>query len=124
MGNTVFVLPQGKGKGEKMTEQQIILTLATKVMGWKRYGETEFWHGENGNLFDSSLWNPLQNIADAWLIVEKMGQSEHKNKFDHYIDSNFFITELTPERICQAAVAAILASKEQTIKEAYPNHFS
>lgn len=39
----------------EMTERQIILTLATKVMGWKRYGETEFWHGDNGNLFDSSL---------------------------------------------------------------------
>jgi len=55
-----------------MTEQQIIVTLATKVMGWKRYGETDFWHGDNGNLFDSSLWNPLQNIADSWMLVEKL----------------------------------------------------
>jgi|GEM_PF-1341133 len=60
-----------------MNEQQIILTLATKIMGWKRYGETEFWHGENGNLFDPSLWNPLQNIADAWMIIEKL-----KDNFD------------------------------------------
>lgn len=55
-----------------MTERQIIETLATKVMGWKRYGDTNFWHGDNGNLFDSSLWNPLKNIADAWMIVDKL----------------------------------------------------
>ncbi|MBG9944664.1 hypothetical protein ABE237_00675 [Brevibacillus formosus] len=57
-----------------MNEQQIILTLATKIMGWKRYGETEFWHGENGNLFDSSFWNPIHNMADAWMLMEKLRQ--------------------------------------------------
>lgn len=55
-----------------MTDQQIVLTLATKVMGWKRYEETDYWYGDNGNLFNSSLWNPLQNIADAWQVVEKL----------------------------------------------------
>ncbi|QDS35231.1 BC1872 family protein [Brevibacillus brevis] len=55
-----------------MTELQIVLTLATKVMEWKRYEETDFWYGDNGNLFNSSLWNPLQNIADAWQVVEKL----------------------------------------------------
>ncbi len=55
-----------------MTEKELVLTLATKVMEWKRYGETEFWYGDNGNLFDSSFWNPLQNIADAWQVVEKL----------------------------------------------------
>ncbi|MCR8983206.1 BC1872 family protein [Brevibacillus laterosporus] len=57
-----------------MTEQQIIVTLATKVMGWKQYDETDFWFGDNGNLFNSSLWNPLQNIADAWQLMEKLKQ--------------------------------------------------
>ncbi|ERM19017.1 BC1872 family protein [Brevibacillus laterosporus] len=55
-----------------MTDQQIILTLATKVMGWKRYQETDFWFGDNGNLFNSSLWNPLENIADAFQVVDRL----------------------------------------------------
>lgn len=59
-----------------MTEQQIVLMLATKVMGWKRYEETDFWYGDNGNLFNSSLWNPLQNISDAWMLVEKIGSPD------------------------------------------------
>jgi len=44
-----------------MTEQQIIETLATKVMGWKE-DDLIKWVG----------WNPLQNIADAWQLVEKL----------------------------------------------------
>lgn len=55
-----------------MTDNEIILTLATKVMGWKRYEETDFWYGDNGNLFDSSLWNPLQDIDDMWQVLEKL----------------------------------------------------
>ncbi|AYB39702.1 BC1872 family protein [Brevibacillus laterosporus] len=55
-----------------MTEQQIIVTLATKVMGWKRYQETDFWFGDNGNLFNSSLWNPLENIAAAFQVMDKL----------------------------------------------------
>ncbi|MGG1444909.1 hypothetical protein ABE354_23235 [Brevibacillus laterosporus] len=61
-----------------MTEQQIIETLATEVMGWKRYQETDFWFGDNGNLFNSSLWNPRQNIADAWQLVDKIGPFEYR----------------------------------------------
>lgn len=91
-----------------MTEQQIIETLATKVMGWQPGIDFELRLGLILRNWGTEEWNPLQNIADAWMIVEKMGQSEHRSEFDHYIDSNFFITELTPERICQAAVAAVL----------------
>ena len=87
-----------------MTDQQIILTLATKVMGWKRYGETDFWYGDNGNLFDHSFWNPLQNIADAWMIVDKF-----RNKKDPIIRAEFalrlpvLIYEIKPRDICLAA---------------------
>lgn len=88
----------------EMTDQQIILTLATKVMGWKRYGETDFWYGDNGNLFDHSFWNPLQNIADAWMIVEKF-----RNKKDPIIKAKFvlhlpvLIYEIKPRDISLAA---------------------
>jgi len=52
-----------------MTEQQIIETLATKVMGW-------YWIGDgrvnklNGE--EPTRWNPLQDITDAWMIAEKL----------------------------------------------------
>lgn len=66
-----------------MTEKQIVLTLATKVMGWKRYEETDYWYGDNGNLLNSSLWNPLQNIADAIQVAEKLfGEEYHISKHD------------------------------------------
>ncbi|RNB90179.1 hypothetical protein EDM59_01650 [Brevibacillus nitrificans] len=81
-----------------MTEQQIVLTLATKIMGWKRYGETDFWYGDNGNLFDSSLWNPLQNIADAWMIMEKIKDTDIGDDFDDIMD-HFNLTQITPEKI-------------------------
>ncbi|TQR29416.1 hypothetical protein C7Y45_28880 [Brevibacillus brevis] len=81
-----------------MTDQQIILTLATKVMGWKRYGETDFWYGDNGNLFDHSFWNPLQNIADAWMIVEKIKDTDIGDDFDFTMD-HFCLTQITPEQI-------------------------
>lgn len=54
-------------------EQQIIETLATKVMGW--HEEEMRWADENGDPIYLERWNPLQNIADAWQLVEK---------FDYY----------------------------------------
>ena len=59
-----------------MTEQQIIETLATKVMGWEKAVATdgkEYW--DNGKFCGGIWlrdWNPLQNIADAWQVVEKL----------------------------------------------------
>lgn len=45
-----------------MTEQQIVVTLATKVMGWSKE-QIDFLY---------PAWNPLQNIADAWQVVEQI----------------------------------------------------
>lgn len=44
-----------------MTDQQIIETLATKVMGWAE-GVSSYYPS----------WNPLQNIADAWQVVDRL----------------------------------------------------
>lgn len=55
-----------------MEEKEIVLTIATEVMGWERHENTYFWQGDNGNFFDSSLWNPLQNIADAWQVLKRL----------------------------------------------------
>lgn len=56
-----------------MTDQQIIETLATKVMGWTTKSETSlFWLDTDGQLRPKHNWNPTQNIADAWQVVEKL----------------------------------------------------
>jgi hypothetical protein len=101
-----------------MTEQQIIETLATKVMGWKRDTSEYFdggewvsvrtWSYENGKYAAGSGWNPLQNIADAWMIVQKMAKADPvtSHKFQEAL-SMYCIYDITPERICWAAWQAI-----------------
>lgn len=79
-----------------MTEQQIIETLAIRVMGWSNASHMYI------------VWNPLQNIADAWMIVEKMGQG---NDEAHYRFVKYFmgwsIHDITPKEICRAAIEAV-----------------
>ncbi|MGW9128088.1 BC1872 family protein [Paenibacillus chitinolyticus] len=101
-----------------MTEQQIIETLAMKVMGWTKDRAEDFaghewvikeiWREKNGQLAADGDWNPLQNIADAWMIVEKMGQG---NDEVHYRFVKYFmgwsIHDITPEEICKAAIEAV-----------------
>jgi len=59
----------------KHREQQIIETLATKVMGWTTKSESSnFWLDSDGQLRPKHNWNPLQNIADAWMLMEKLKQ--------------------------------------------------
>lgn len=59
-----------------MTDLEIVETLATKVMGWNKYSEVQ-WFGDvlcirPFTIGDWIEWNPLQNIADAWQVVEKL----------------------------------------------------
>ncbi|MGG3871645.1 BC1872 family protein [Brevibacillus laterosporus] len=78
-----------------MTEQQIIVTLATKVMGWvpippRPNGPPEVFpafcfpiyrdikdgcivaHKDADGVIDTAHWNPIQNIADAFQVVDKL----------------------------------------------------
>ncbi|MFS0553182.1 BC1872 family protein [Brevibacillus sp. 179-C9.3 HS] len=59
-----------------MTEQQLVETLATKVMGWEKgtnfYNQRDYFYGFDDTWIWASEWNPLQNIADAWHIVDKL----------------------------------------------------
>ncbi|MGK5511761.1 BC1872 family protein [Brevibacillus formosus] len=56
-----------------MTEQQIVETLGVKVMGWSKE--------QVGFLYPA--WNPLQNIADAIQVAEKLfGEEYHISKHD------------------------------------------
>lgn len=58
-----------------MTEQQIIETLATKLMGWERayHEDAERWGWLQLNpYYFRSSWHPLKNIDDAWLLADKL----------------------------------------------------
>ncbi|TRY22523.1 hypothetical protein FOI68_22245 [Brevibacillus sp. LEMMJ03] len=105
-------------KRSEVKEQQIIETLATKVMGWHRelhpkdekdqYGDF-VWCNESGEVMALVYkWNPLQNIADAWMIVQKMAKADPvtSHKFQEAL-SMYCIYDITPERICEAALKAI-----------------
>jgi len=106
-----------------MTEQQIIETLATKVMGWKIDG-VAYVKADNPDYMvgvQVANWNPLQNIADAWMLVEKLyigvipqspGAPEDM-KFlavleTHPYDSNIEVYAKTAqEAICKAALEVL-----------------
>lgn len=122
MGNTVLVLPQGKGEGEKMSEQQIIETLATKVMGWKTLSF------DDGDIFvedDKGIWRtwrPLQNISDAWQVVEKLyiavipqsPNAPEDMRFHAFVEDEPFgpkieaFAETAQKAICQVAMKLLL----------------
>lgn len=106
----------------ELTEQQIIVTLATKVMGWTLSRNELYWHID-GEIQAVSGWNPLQNIADAWQVVEQI----EKDGFDVqiYRGQGFTSVEIiepsqgmiigeyeggtTQESICHAALRVFAA---------------
>lgn len=68
-------------------KRQMVVDLATKVMGWRKVQSGE-WTITQGGLFfydhavdvayytdgkgGSHGWSPLDNIADAWMVVEAL----------------------------------------------------
>jgi hypothetical protein len=99
-------------KRSEVKEQQIIETLATKVMEWRQVnlGISIAWVDSEGRDISAQVdsWNPLQNIADAWMIVQKMAKADPvtSHKFQEAL-SMYCIYDITPERICEAALKAI-----------------
>jgi len=95
-----------------MTEQQIIETLATKVMGWHKaeFNGAERWYKECGNPAERINWNPLQNIADAWMLVDKLKEQEistelHADDGEYIVRVNYdrwFSNKAAPKAICTA----------------------
>lgn len=62
-----------------MTDEQIIEKLATEVMGWKLdegeddYGQSQlFWYDNSDEIRQDESWNPLEDMNDAWMVVEKL----------------------------------------------------
>ena len=87
---------------------------ALEVMGW-----SEDYKGKRHRVSQED-WDPLHNIAHAWLLVEEMRKKPRikRHKFDQLLrttyiaqngDSPFyesFTTWLHPAAICRAAVSA------------------
>ncbi|WP_309479418.1 BC1872 family protein [Brevibacillus agri] len=107
-----------------MTDQQIIETIAVKVMGWStKSKQSSFWLDSEGHLRPKRSWNPLQNISDAWQVVEQI----EKDGFDVqiYRGQGFTSVEIiessqgmiigeyeggtTQESICHAALRVFAA---------------
>nr|WP_113759833.1 hypothetical protein [Brevibacillus laterosporus] len=70
-----------------MTGQQIIETLATKVMGWiirddyrDHLNPRKIYFNEINSKWIRYVenWNPLENLADAWQLVDKIGPFEYR----------------------------------------------
>jgi hypothetical protein len=66
-----------------LSDKEIIETLATKLMGWEKrnmlgvsWAEKFGWFAPDGQFKTDDGWNPLQNLADAWQVV---------NEFDSYL---------------------------------------
>ena len=119
-----------------MTDKEKLQALAERVMGWQRplssFGVPymDVWQDSDGQIVSGACmrqWNPLENIADAWMVVERLRdqwtaatvQSEgHSDDFIHPFDDREFFEYLhrsadrrwpwaflyvTPRAICEAA---------------------
>jgi hypothetical protein len=86
-------------RGEMMDEKQIVETLATKVMGWQVrvdvvfVGKHLYYRSNDG---DFTHWNPLQKIADAWMLVEKL--KEQDISIEIHIDDGECIVRVNNDR--------------------------
>jgi hypothetical protein len=100
-----------------MTDQEKVELLATKVMGW--IPKTDYFVGDKridcfltdeGKRIAAYQWNPLQNIVDAWMIVEKFRAMRDTNYeayrafYEHVPES---IYAITPKAICNAALKVV-----------------
>ncbi|MED1664529.1 BC1872 family protein [Brevibacillus laterosporus] len=124
-----------------MTEQQIIVTLATKVMGWEQKNlpnndvglpyYAEYWiNGEGLKIKPVNFWNPLHSLADAFEVVDKLlsdfyifellGIEDGWFAIFKLVDGNFSYpkmfegTEKTREKaICNAAMKVIEGGEKE-----------
>jgi hypothetical protein len=119
------------------TDTEIIELLAREVMGWVADDPTcwkdsfgKIVAGRDGWSVDGVLpWNPLESIADAWMIVEKMAD-HHKDSFRLHsfggkesqanfkfggssVIGTYTKADTAPRAICLAALSAIRSTDQQ-----------
>ena len=55
-----------------MTDRELVIALAEKVMGWHTHAISERMWFTGTNSIPKGNWNPLESISDAWMIVERI----------------------------------------------------
>ncbi|OAJ75230.1 hypothetical protein AYJ08_00330 [Brevibacillus sp. SKDU10] len=104
-----------------MTEQQIIVTLATEVMGWHidtpYWSERKVWVKSPTQYDWIESWNPLQNLDDALQLVTrfetwqvtKMRTPSGDPKYRATVKANQYTAygETPQEAICKAAMEVV-----------------
>ncbi|MGG0792623.1 hypothetical protein ABE137_01120 [Brevibacillus laterosporus] len=100
-----------------MTEQQIIQTLATEVMGWHidtpYWSERKVWVKSPAQYDWIENWNPLKNLADAMQLVMRYETWQVTNmgdfKYRATVKANPYTAYgATPEEaICKAAMKVV-----------------
>ncbi|PPB12941.1 BC1872 family protein [Brevibacillus laterosporus] len=107
-----------------MTEQQIIETLATKVMGWEVL--TNDWRGlmfrrPDGMFVSEWSWNPFERLVDAFQVMDKLfialipqaGNPPEELKYLAVIDGRPIgrkievFAKTAQEAICKAAMEVV-----------------
>jgi hypothetical protein len=122
-----------------MTDREIVIALAEKVMGWRiiRHDSTgqecgfDYRDDQNRRCTVYS-WNPRTSIADAWIIVERMRElgfhflmmvshesglaiaSFYLGPHDRNDASRTQLHDQAPLAICRAALASI-EHRERTL---------
>lgn len=109
---------------ESMTDRELDIAVAEKVMGWylASWCGEEHWHSNNNHgekIVKENEWCPSTNISDAWQVVRKMERQENglpwfrlhqdeslwwKAEFEHKVEG---IAPEAPRAICIAALKAV-----------------
>ncbi|MCR8982639.1 BC1872 family protein [Brevibacillus laterosporus] len=87
-----------------MTEQQIIVTLATKVMGWELLANDGLgWTGQrpDGVFVYEWNWNPLEDLNHAFQVVDKLLMIDK-------LLSHFYIFELFGSEVGWVAIFKLI----------------
>lgn len=100
-------------------DRRLDAEVAERVMGWREISTGTF-EDEYGGLHTLEAtsygqFSPSTNIADAWLVVEKLGVSvgpRENGKWWAGKTAEFgAIADTAPEAICKAALAALRAAE-------------
>lgn len=101
--------------------------IGTEVMGWVfDFDEGHWWYSAKETEFMvGSGWSPSMNIADAWMVVEKMRKTYCFSMHDDARDDEMIYVSFEDEKgnhwtshrsaplaVCRAAIAAVTPRSE------------
>ncbi|MCU5039326.1 hypothetical protein FC686_04420 [Bacillus cereus] len=102
-----------------MGNKEINNLIAEKVMGWnlREMENVSAWVDENDNWTLKQMWNPSNDIQDAWEVVEKLNcdvkvtKTDLKPKYQVHVfvpgDVKMVFAETAPMAICKGALKAV-----------------